>query len=499
MSEPRIIAAVQGATKRYGGVQALSDVSLSLAAGEVRGLLGKNGAGKSTLIRMLAGAEAPDAGTVSLSGTLMDRPSVTRAQELGVRTVYQELTVIPGLSIAENIYMGAWPTRRGVIDRRTMFEGAAKALARIDVRLHPGSIVGELSIADQQMVEIARAMFADPGLLILDEPTSSLAAAEVDRVLGAVDAIRAMDVAVIYVSHRLPEVRRVADSATVMRDGRVVDTVAMSDVDNRGLVDMMVGSSGAEDSLVSQARSDGRVVLSLAEVVAPPKLVDVSLDVHAGEVLGIAGVLGSGRSEILQVAAGLRRVEQGVVVVNGTRITPGDFTAARRAGIGYTAEDRKSDGIIPELGIDENTVLTDWKSVSRAGVVDRSRVEAATRRMIDAMSIKAGRTTTPIANLSGGNQQKVVIGRWVHAGSSILLLDEPTRGVDVQAKAQIYRLLRELADDGKAVVFVSSEMDELNLVCDRVLVLRDGRIVGEHVAPSIETDVLLATAIAGSG
>lgn len=490
-----MIADVQGTSKRYGAVQALTDVSFSIEAGEVRGLLGKNGAGKSTLIRMLSGAEEPDSGTVSLAGTVVERPSVNRAQELGVRTVYQELTVIPALSIAENIYIGAWPTSRGVIDRRSMRDGAVEALGRIGVRLDPGRVVGELSIADQQMVEIARAMFSDPGLLILDEPTSSLAAAEVDRVLGAVEAIQTLGVAVIYVSHRLPEVRRVAGSATIMRDGRVVDTVSMTEYDNRALIDLMVGSSGAEDALVSQARSSGPVVLDLHQVTLAPKLVDVSLEVRRGEVLGIAGVLGSGRSEILQVAAGLRRADRGEVTVNGLRVPPGGWRAARAAGIGYTPEDRKNDGIVPDLGIDENTVLTDWKAVSRAGVVDRGRVATATRRIVDAMSVKAAKTSTPISNLSGGNQQKVVIGRWLHAGSSVLLLDEPTRGVDVQAKAQIYRLLRELADDGKAVVFVSSEMDELNLVCDRVVVLRDGRIVAEHSAPAIETDELLRAAI----
>ncbi len=490
-----MIANVQGANKRYGAVQALVDVSFSIEAGEVRGLLGKNGAGKSTLIRMLSGAEAPDSGTVSLAETVMERPSVTRAQELGVRTVYQELTVIPGLSIAENIYIGAWPTSRGVIDRRRMRDGAAEALGRIGVRLDPGQVVGELSIADQQMVEIARALFSNPGLLILDEPTSSLAAAEVDRVLSAVEAIQTLGVAVIYVSHRLPEVRRVAGSATIMLDGRVVDTVSMAEHDNRALVDMMVGSSGAEDSLVSQARSSGPVVLALHQVSSAPKLTDVSFEVRQGEVLGIAGVLGSGRSEILQVAAGLRRPDRGEVTLNDVKVPPGGFRTARLAGIGYTPEDRKNDGIIPELGIDENTVLTDWRAVSRAGVVDQSRVATATQRIIEAMSVKAAKTSTPISNLSGGNQQKIVIGRWLHAGSSVLLLDEPTRGVDVQAKAQIYQLLRTLAEEGKAVVFVSSEMDELNLVCDRVVVLRDGRIVAEHSAPAIETDELLRAAI----
>ena len=496
MSQAAVVAAVAHASKRYAAVQALSDVSFSIGRGEVRALVGKNGAGKSTVIRLLAGAEAADTGSVTLSGQVMAKPSVALAQQLGVRTVYQELTVIPGLSIAENIYVGAWPTsRQGIIDRKAMRGGAEQALERIGARLDPGRTVGDLSIADQQMVEIARAMFGEPALLILDEPTSSLAAAEVDRVLSAVETIREQGVAVVYVSHRLTEIRRIASSATVMRDGRVIDTVLMADHSNGELVDMMVGSSGAEDSLVSSARSSGQVVVSMTDVAMAPKLVDITFDVHAGEVLGIAGVLGSGRSEILQLAAGLATPERGVVTVNGKTMRGGGLRAGLAAGVGYTPEDRKNDGVFPDLGIDENTVLTNWQPVSSSGVVSRSRVAAATQKMVDSMSVKASKTTTPIMNLSGGNQQKVVIGRWLHAGSSVLLLDEPTRGVDVQAKAQIYELLRRLADDGKAVVFVSSEMDELNLVCDRVVVLRDGRIVAEHSAPAIETDALLKEAI----
>ena len=498
MVEPALIAQVEHASKRYVSVQALADVSFSLHAGEVRALLGKNGAGKSTVIRLLAGAEAPDEGTVTLSGVVMDRPSVGKAQELGVRTVYQELTVIPGMSVAENLCLGEWPKKGMVIDQAAMRERADAALRRIGVRIDPRTLVGELSIADQQMVEIARAIDANPALLILDEPTSSLAAAGVDRVLQAVNVIRQEGVAVIYVSHRLAEIRQIADSATVMRDGRVIDTVQMSERTTGQLVDMMVGSSGAEDALVDQANTSGAVAVEVRNIAAAPKLTDLSFDVRVGEVLGIAGVLGSGRTELLQVMSGQRRPDHGTVTVNGTQVQGRGVRAGLRAGIGFTPEDRKNAGIIPELGIDENTVLTDWSSVSRGGVVDRGAMARATCRIMDSLSVKASRTTTPIGTLSGGNQQKVVIGRWLHAGSKVLLLDEPTRGVDVQAKAQIYRLLRDLARQGEAVVFVSSEMDELNLVCDRVLVLRDGTVVAEHLAPAIETDQLLMAAIAES-
>ena len=496
MSSSAPAAEIVQASKRYGGVQALAGVDFSLAPGEVRALLGKNGAGKSTLIRLLAGAESADEGTVTVGGQPMDRPSVQRSQDLGVRTVYQELTLIREMTVAENIFMGAWPLRGGRIDRRRMEREAQAALERIGVHLDPRRPVVELSIADQQMVEIARAINADPRLLILDEPTSSLAAAEVDRVLQAVATIKAAGVAVIFVSHRVAEIRRVADSATIMRDGAVIDTFPIEGRSTREIVDLMLGQAGEDTEQVAQALTPGDTLVEVRDIALAPKLVDVSFDVRAGEVLGLAGVLGSGRTELLHVMAGLRAPDHGSVTVDGSRVDGRGLKLAQRLGIGLTPEDRKNDGIVPELGLDENLVMSDWSKVSRTGVISRSRLSKAAHSAMDAMSVKTASATAAIGTLSGGNQQKVVIGRWLHAGSRILLLDEPTRGVDVQAKAQIYHLLRTLAQNGTAVVFVSSEMEELNLVCDRVLVLNGGHVVAEHAAPAIETDELLLAAIA---
>lgn len=492
------IAVVTEASKSYPGVRALVNVSFSVDRGEVRALLGKNGAGKSTLIRLLSGAEAPDSGTVCLSGRVLEHPSVQKAQQLGVRTVYQELSLIPQLSVAENLFMGRWPKKLAQIDRRSMAEQTRVALARLDLAIDPNRPVEELSIADQQLVEIARAIHDRPSLLILDEPTSSLAAAEVDQVLQAVAAIRESGVSVIYVSHRLDEIRRVADTATIMRDGEVVDTVSVQGVSTADVVHMMLGDAEAEAPQIAAPSQAGRVVAKVEGLRIAPKIDDVSFEVHAGEVLGIAGVLGSGRTEILQAMAGLRKADAGSVTVNQRRTDGTGLRRALKAGVGLTPENRKEHGIIPELGIDENTVLTDWRAVAHAGVVDRGRVREATRRVISMMSVKAASTRTVIGTLSGGNQQKVVIGRWLHAGSNVLLLDEPTRGVDVEAKAQIYQLLRGLAANGTAVVFVSSELEELNQVCDRVVVLNDGRISASYEAPNINVDKLLVSAIAKS-
>lgn len=491
------IASLSGISKRYPGVQALSDIAFSVSRGEVRALIGKNGAGKSTLIRMLAGAEAPDEGAVTIGGAPLDRGGVQRAFELGVRTVYQELTLIPQMTVAENLFMGSWPVRRLQLDRRRMETDARQALDTLGLNINPSVSVEELSIADRQMVEIARALYGQPSLLILDEPTSSLSAAEVDRVMAAVRTIKKSGVAVIYVSHRLDEIRRVADSATIIRDGRIVQTAPVAGMSTADVVAMMLGAAAAHAPNIASAPVPGPTLIEVANVALAPKLVDVSLQVHAGEVLGIAGILASGRTELLQIMAGLRRPDRGTVVANGQHIEGRGLRHALGVGIGITPEDRKNDGVVPELGVDENIVMTAWGSVTTAGVIDRSRLAAAAGKVIEAMSIQTARQSTPVGTLSGGNQQKVVIGRWLHAGSQIMLLDEPTRGVDVGAKAQIYELLREMAEAGQAVVFVSSEIEELNLVCDRVLVLSGGRIVAEQVAPNIETDKLLIAALEG--
>jgi simple sugar transport system ATP-binding protein len=280
-----------------------------------------------------------------------------------------------------------------------------------------------------------------------------------------------------------------------MRDGRVISTLPMAGTSTREVVEMMVGDTSLEAALVTAKPETGPVAMTVRGVRLEPKLEDVTFDVRVGEVLGIAGVLGSGRTELLQVMAGLRSPDAGEVELNGERIDGRGLIHAKRSGIGLTPEDRKNDGIFPELGVDENLVITDWGRVSNAGVISPSRLRAATRHAIDTMSVRVRNPKTPIGHLSGGNQQKVVIGRWLHAGSRVLLLDEPTRGVDVHAKAQIYELVRELATSGASVVFVSSEMDELNLVCDRAVVLAAGRIVAEQSAPDIETDTLLLAAV----
>ncbi|WP_448149070.1 sugar ABC transporter ATP-binding protein [Labrys miyagiensis] len=497
--QPQIVAGVTGAVKRYAGVLALDRVDFTLAAGEVRALLGKNGAGKSTLIRMLTGAETPDEGVVTLSGQPLDLAGENRTRQaasLGVRPVYQELSLVQDMSIAENMFLGVWPRRIGVLDHRTMAARTRAALANLGLDLDPGTMVAALSPAERQLVEIARAMMGEPRLVILDEPTSSLAAAEVELVFAAVRRMKARGVAIVYVSHRMKEIREIADSATVMRDGRAVSTLDIGAADTREIVRMMLGHDEKKDEMV-EVRQPGAVTLSVRNIASAPKLEDVSFELHQGEVLGIAGLLGSGRTELLRIIARLDPADGGSVVFDGRDTAGESWNDLLKRGLGMTPESRKDDGIVPLLGIDENIVIGDPARVSSLGVLSWPRIAAATRDIVARMSVKAPLTTTPIGTLSGGNQQKIVIGRWVYAGSRLLLLDEPTRGVDVEAKSQIYAIIRKLAGEGKSIIFVSSEIEELPKVCDRVLVLRDGRIAQAFTAPDIDADELMTASIAG--
>jgi ABC-type sugar transport system ATPase subunit len=502
-SEP--VARTRGAVRRYPGVLALDHVDFEVHPGEVHALLGKNGAGKSTLIRLLSGVEKSDEGTVEIAGTALTGGGSREASELGVATVYQELSLVPQLSVAENYHLGALPTgRSGLVRTARMKDAAEAALAELGVRVDPGTPVGALPVAEQQMVEIARALRGAPKLLILDEPTSSLAAAEVDVVLQAVTRIAAAGVAIIYVSHRLGEIRQIAHTASVMRDGRLVETVSTKGASSDDIVSLMLGdAAGTTESAARHLpapATDRPVVLAVRGLSVPPKVREVSFDLHEGEILGIAGVLGSGRSELLRSIAGLLPPASGTLALFGEQLRRWSIRGMIRRGVGLTPEERKTDGIVPLLGIDENIVLADRSSVRHGPLLSTRLQRGAAEKLVSALSIRTPDVTVPVGALSGGNQQKAVIARWLHRGSRVLLLDEPTRGVDVQAKAQIYELVRKLADDGVSIVFVSSELEELPLVCSRVVVLRDGAITAELTGSDItESAIFAATLADGTG
>ncbi|MFO1138712.1 MAG: sugar ABC transporter ATP-binding protein [Paracoccus sp. (in: a-proteobacteria)] len=482
---------MRGIAKAYPGVVALRDVDFTLARGEVRALLGKNGAGKSTLIKILAGIETPDAGTIAIDGATVQLRSPVDGFRAGIATVHQELSVVPELSIAENIFLGQWPRRGGRIDWPRMRAEAREALAMLGLDLDPALPVSRLSVAERQLVEIARALRQGARLLILDEPTSSLVAHEAELLIAVVRRLAQQGTSIIYISHRMDEIRRVAGSVTIMRDGRHVATAAVGELSNRQIIDMLLGSAQADALPRADHRtSDAPALLSLRGLRVAPRIEDASLDIRAGEVLGIAGVLGSGRTELLQAIAGLRHRDGGTMTLEGRAFAPASLRAARAAGIFMTPEDRRGEGAVMMLGVDENLVMASWGTVSRRGIIDRQAMRARVAASIRSLGIKLAHPSETLGNLSGGNQQKVVIGKALNAGPRILLLDEPTRGVDIGAKRQIYGLMRDAAARGLAVVFVSGEIEEFCEVCDRVLILRGGRIAGELAGPAIQTEAL---------
>ena len=473
------VAKIVAGNKRYPGVVALDNVNFMLSKGEVRALLGKNGAGKSTLIRMLTGSESPDSGEIWLGGTRLEGSDATltrRAAELGVRAVYQELSLVEGLTVAENLCLGQWPRRNGMINQTMMARQATEALAALGVDVPPDALVGTLSPAQKQLVEIARVMKGQPQVVILDEPTSSLANAEVELVINAVKRMSALGVAVIYVSHRMEEIRRIASCATIMRDGQVAGDVTLESTTTQEIVSLMLGREHIDLPLVKSEIALTTPVLQVARLRHPPKLQQINFTLHRGEVLGIAGRLGSGRSELLKAIIGLETFAEGEIMLNGVRISRPRYTSMRKSGVGYTPENRKEAGIIPLLGVDENTVMTNRHKVSQRGVLNWQRIQALTAAVMSRMTVKAANTQTAIGTLSGGNQQKVVLSKWRTAEAKIILLDHPTRGLDIGAKEDVYDLVRDFTDEQCGVILIADSLEEAIGLAHTIAIFKDGQL-----------------------
>ncbi|KKC35305.1 hypothetical protein WH87_17120 [Devosia epidermidihirudinis] len=483
---------MRGISKAYPGVTALRNVDFELSRGEVRALLGKNGAGKSTLIKIMAGVETPDSGDIDVDGRKGALRSPAEGIKAGIATVHQELSIIPEMSVAENIFLGRWPRRAGSIDWNTLNAEAAAILAQLGFNIDPRVSASQISVAQRQLVEIARAISKGAKVLILDEPTSSLVTQEVEVLLAVIQRLSAAGVGIIYISHRMDEIRRIATSVTVLRDGTHIRTAPVDEVSNSDIVKLMLGDATTASSHRAPAgHVAGKAILSATNLAVLPRVTSASFEVRAGEVLGIAGVLGSGRTELLQALVGLRRPASGQMTLEGAAYAPKDLRAALAAGVFMTPEDRRHEGAVTMLGIDENLVMASWASVSKFGIIQSGKMNQTVNQSIAQLGVKLARPGEALANLSGGNQQKVVIGKALNAKPKVLLLDEPTRGVDVGAKGQIYALMRDLATQGLAVVFVSGELEEFPEVCDRVLILRDGQITGEVTGDDVRTQVLL--------
>ncbi len=493
--QDNVVLKCRGLTKRFGAVTALDHVDFELSRGEVRALLGKNGAGKSTIVNVISGSYSPDEGSIEVLGKAVHWASPRAAQAGGIAVVHQEFSLVPGLTVAENITMGRWPRRAGFVSTREMRTRAKEALDKLGMDIPLGVNVSQLALADQQIVEIAKALLDNPQILILDEPTSALNAHEVEKLLALLRRLAASGVAIIYVSHRMKEIPLVADTLTVLRDGREVATHEVKAVTSAKVAELVSGDQVVTADLVHRDQRSEPVVLSVENVHVPDRLHGVSLELHRGEVLGIAGLLGSGRTELLESIFGLRRDTTGTITLFGDKVTHRFPRKMLTLGAAYTSEDRKGAGIVPLLGLGENLVLS-----ARGRVLPkfwlRSRAEGSLiTKSVESMSIKASSPAQEIGTLSGGNQQKGVIGRALAAEMRVLLLDEPTRGVDLHAKAQIYGLIRSLADSGVSSIFVSSEIEEIAEVCDRVLILRDGRFHEQLIGAEGTAERILALAM----
>ncbi|ORT54889.1 sugar ABC transporter ATP-binding protein [Streptomyces sp. CB03238] len=487
--EPPLLT-MSGITKSFPGVRALDGVDLEVRPGEVHCLLGQNGAGKSTLIKVLAGAHQPDDGTITWRGERVTLKSPIAAMRLGIATIYQELDLVEGLSVAENVFLGHEPTTAGFVVRgRSARTTTAALLRRLGhPEIDPARPVGDLSAAQQQIVSMARALSHDVRLIVMDEPSAALDPDETANLFRIVADLTADGVAVVYISHRLEEIRRIGDRVTVLKDGRAVaGGLPAKDTPTRDIVAMMTGRNVEYVFPERPARPIGDApVLKVEGLTREGEFAPVDLELRPGEIVGLAGLVGSGRSEILETIYGARRPTAGRVLVDGRPLRPGSVRAAIRAGLGLAPEERKAQGLLMLESVARNVSVSSLARFSRAGWLDRTAERAAARTATRELSLRPDNPDARIRTLSGGNQQKAVLARWLLRGCRVLLLDEPTRGVDVGARAELYAVIRRLADDGLAVLLVSSEVPEVLGLADRVLVLREGHVV--HTAPARELD-----------
>ncbi|AVH55100.1 MULTISPECIES: sugar ABC transporter ATP-binding protein [Streptomyces] len=489
---------VTGLSKTFPGVRALSSVDFTARAGEVHALIGENGAGKSTLIKVLTGVYQPDEGEVTYDGSPVRFTTPLQAQQAGISTIYQEVNLVPLMSVARNLLLGREPHNRlGLIDFRRMHQQAEEALRGLGIRVDVRRQLRELGVGAQQMVALARAVSVDARVVIMDEPTSSLEPREVETLFGVIRTLRESGIAVIYVSHRLDELYAICDTVTVLRDGKLVHTGRIADLDRLRLVSLMLGREIGvvqDEGLTKFTGSHDAAsepVLRAENLTVRHQLHGVSVAVRPGEVVGLGGLLGSGRTETAKAIAGALRIDSGRVVVAGTAVRSGSTPAAIRAGISLLPEDRKAEGVVPGLSVRENIALAALPGLSRFGLVDEARIDRIVDTFMKRLRIKAAGPHQKVGELSGGNQQKVLLARWLAMHPKVLLLDEPTRGIDVGAKAEVQKLIDELADDGLGVVLISSDTEELIEGSDRVVVLKDGAVVAELTGDAVTEDRLM--------
>ena len=473
---------VEGIRKGFPGVQALDGVDFELDRGEVLALMGENGAGKSTLMKILSGIYTRDEGEILLDGQPLHPRNPKDAQAAGISIIHQEMNLCPHLTVAQNIYLGREPRAGAMTNDGALNREATELLRRTNIDLDPRTIVEDLTVAKQQMVEIAKALsFESTKVLIMDEPTSALSAAETEVLFDLIRDLRSKGVGIVYISHRMEELRTIADRVTVLRDGKYIGTRTMAQADERDIIAMMVGRD-----LTGHTRPEGRHAVGHAEPSLQVKglstkrlLRDVNFEVYPGEILGFAGLMGAGRTEVARAVIGADPKQSGSIKVAGREVTIHHPADAVKFGVGYLSEDRKRHGLMLERHVDFNILLAAMQRFTKWGVVQAGPGRAESRDYVQTLRIKTPSINTPVQNLSGGNQQKVVVAKWLARSCDVLIFDEPTRGIDVGAKEEIYQLLNDLIAEGKSVVVISSDLAEVLRVCDRIIVMSQGRITGE--------------------
>ncbi len=494
------VLTLRGVVKTFPGVRALDGVELEVRAGEVHCLLGQNGAGKSTLIKILAGVHRPDEGSIVWQGQEFRPATPQAAMRAGIATIYQELDLVDDLSVAENAFLGHEPHRGGFVRRADSARRTREILRRLGhPEIPPRRLVRSLPAAGKQIVSMARALSHDAKLIVMDEPSAVLAHDEVGNLFRIIRELTAQGIAVVYISHRLDEIREIGDRVTVLKDGRT--TAANLPARTTPTRDLVARMTGRTIEYVFPPRGAGRPgdeLLRVEGLSRAGEFQDVSLTVREGEIVGIAGLVGSGRSELLETVFGARRADAGTVAVHGRRLRPGDVIAAVRAGLGMAPEERKSQALLLGEPIHRNMTLSTFTGYARAGFTDSGRERSEAQKVADALQLHPRDVNRPVRTLSGGNQQKVVVGRWLLGDTRLLLLDEPTRGVDVGARAELYQLIRGLAARGVGVLLVSSEVPEVLGLADRVLVMREGRVVREAPAADLDESAVLDLVMAGS-
>ncbi|MBP1736451.1 MAG: sugar transporter ATP-binding protein [Oscillospiraceae bacterium] len=499
MGERKTFITLDGIIKLFPGVKALDGVSFDIQEGEVHSLCGENGAGKSTLIKVMTGAHRRDSGHYLIDGNEVDFHNTQEAIALGVSCVYQELSIAPQLDVAKNLFIGNLPMNGPLVDHKTLYAKAKEILAELDMPVSPKTIAGELSVGQQQMIEIGRALTRNARLIIMDEPTSSLSEKEADTLFSIIRKLQAKNIAIVYISHKLDEVLELSDRITVIRDGKNIISMDKADCTKETLIAHMIGRS-LENLYQKEPAEIGKQVLEVKNLTRKGVFQDVSFTLKAGEIVGFFGLVGAGRSEIMRAIFGVDKYQSGEVVVDGKKLRGGSPAQSIAAGIGFCTEDRKQEGLALRLSILLNMTLVKLPLLSTLGVINKQKQREAADEYMKSISIKAPSVTQLVGNLSGGNQQKVVVAKWLMINPKVLIVDEPTRGIDVGSKSEIYGLLSNLAKSGMAIIVVSSEIEEIMGICDDVVTICEGRLTGRvKITESLSRETVLAAALGVTG